>query len=717
MRILLVALPLAGLLYWGGPRVETLALWLASGLMAVSLLAHLIPPLHKWRDVFSDCAATLLSATLTVLFAHLLNDDFGYRAVWLYSGAELVWWLKFSALWAGEEGTLMLLAACAACAAAGLRAGGNWVRSSMEAIALTFAIGTLIWPPFTAAPAEAAQLPLGRGLNAHLDTFWMALHPPLVLLAYAVLLIPVGAALQSLARGDGPLRAQSESWLRLGWLLLTLGLATGMAWSFEDATFGQLWHWDPVQTAVFATWALATAALHGLRIYHPNVACARSFPLLVLACAASVPVAMAVTRSQTLASSHRYIGDTAQPLFLLLSGMLVAAALGAWWQGRARLTRRVGGGALWLRFAAMLIFASFAGLALLALLDASIAAWRSLPRPDATQPFYDTVLRWGDSTVLKRFAQWEVDPYAMNRWLAPPAALLALLGGHAFLDVLPKSVARGLSATAVLTGAAVAIWLSPLENLYTGTGMTSLQTQENFLWLELLYVGLLWLVLCAGLRGFLALRSRDSHMAGVALLHAGAALALGSLLAATVLDSYAQRRLDYPSDFQQKQQFADGYAVELSLASTQMRSDGARGAGFVAQISAELSLPNDVQLLGVTRLREAQPPAPGDSGAARQQCEILDYRYARAVGGATRRMDPLIERGLWRDVQLWVPSPNYVVDENGLPQAQAGALTVVIKSFPLLGWLWIGLALLCLAATWLSLRAQLFVFRRRREKH
>ena len=38
----------------------------------------------------------------------------------------------------------------------------------------------------------------GLGLNAHLASPWMALHPPAVLLAYRFLWLPVGAAIHGL---------------------------------------------------------------------------------------------------------------------------------------------------------------------------------------------------------------------------------------------------------------------------------------------------------------------------------------------------------------------------------------------------------------------------------------------------------------------------------------------------------------------------------------
>ena len=105
----------------------------------------------------------------------------------------------------------------------------------------------------------------------------------------------------------------SSSSPRLGWLILSLGLASGMRWAYEDFTFGQIWHGDPVQTSVFMVWALATAHLHALRRYRPDGSFALTHPLLGLMTGTAALLSMAVTRSPVLASSHRYVGETSLP--------------------------------------------------------------------------------------------------------------------------------------------------------------------------------------------------------------------------------------------------------------------------------------------------------------------------------------------------------------------------------------------------------------------
>ena len=107
-------------------------------------------------------------------------------------------------------------------------------------------------------------------MNAHLLSPWMALHPPLLFAAYVLVLAPFGGALQALARGEGAWPRRYGTWLRAAWLILSSGLFAGMWWAYEDFSFGQFWHWDPVQTSVFVVWALITAQLHGLGRYHPR---------------------------------------------------------------------------------------------------------------------------------------------------------------------------------------------------------------------------------------------------------------------------------------------------------------------------------------------------------------------------------------------------------------------------------------------------------------
>ena len=46
-----------------------------------------------------------------------------------------------------------------------------------------------------------------------------------------------------------------------------------------------------------------------------------------------------------------------------------------------------------------------------------------------------------------------------------------------------------------------------------------------------------------------------------------------------------------------------------------------------------------------------------------------------------------------RDVQVWFPSPEFKAAENGEPEPQPGRLPLILKTYPMMTWLWIGFAI------------------------
>ena len=241
---LLVAVPLAIVASATGAAFERalLALALAAILGGAASARH--------RHTLARAAVVMLGAATLALMLHLAGDDFGYRYAWLYSAPELPLHLKIATLWGGEEGTLLLLATLLALAACRLVDRDGWSGAGALLLSGAFTVGALIWDPFAATPsADLDAAP--RGMNAHLLSPWMALHPPLLFAAYVLVLAPFGGAMQALARGQGEWARRHRTWLRSAWLVLSSGLFAGMWWAYEDFSFGQFWHWDPVQTSVF----------------------------------------------------------------------------------------------------------------------------------------------------------------------------------------------------------------------------------------------------------------------------------------------------------------------------------------------------------------------------------------------------------------------------------------------------------------------------------
>jgi len=280
-------------------------------------------------------AALLWSCTLALGW-HFAVDHFALRYVWLYSSTALPLHLKIANLWGGDEGTtLLLVACCASLAASGARAGLDSGRRSVAAAIVAAYGAVVLWlAPFAATPADwLAQSP-SQGMNAHLMKPWMLFHAPLVIAAYAWVLALAGPALDALRGGQGRWPARARMRARRAWLLLTAGIGFGMLWAFEDAMYGQVWHWDPVQTAVFVLWCLLGAHLHGINGWGVGRRHWRMMPLAAVLAAAAVPCVMAVTRNPVLASSHRYVGAESWVAHGALGSALLVLALVAAFSGR-----------------------------------------------------------------------------------------------------------------------------------------------------------------------------------------------------------------------------------------------------------------------------------------------------------------------------------------------------------------------------------------------
>lgn len=702
----LLGAPLAVLAWTAGPEGER-------ALVVLGLALSLAGIAHSARRVLlAQVAAGSLVAANVCLAARLLGDDFAYRYAWLYSAPELPGYLKLANLWSGDEGTLLVLAMLLALAAIRLARHPGGAGVGALALAAWFAGGALLWDPFAATPETDLARLTSQGMNAHLLSPWMSLHPPLIFVAYVAVLAPVGGAIEALATGQGAWPGICATWLRAAWLILSAGLFAGMWWAYEDFTFGQFWHWDPVQTSVFMVWCLLSAQLHGLGRYRADRRFGLALPLLATATAIAALLSMAITRSPALASSHRYVGATSLPLLLAGAALLTAltlVALAFALRRRRHPPPPAGEQTVLLSVA----IAGFTGAALIAgshLVEAYLGAYLGWPRAEHLKPFFETLTRWttpGELAKLRAaFAQWDVDRYGMNAWLVPLAAMLALAGAHYFLPGRDRRVRWVITAGVAVIALLVAWQLEPARWLFTGTGITSSSTTAILPWLDALAVTAAYLVASASawaattLRKSLRARGFWGYTLPIAAIHLGVMLALIGGTAATVFDSYAQSMVRYPDDFGQPLVLPDGYQVTVWLEREGVAPDGARGQGFRSVAKVGWQLVDDGRVLeaaeGHAVYRDDRPPPFEDKGPVRLMCEILDYRYARYVSGDAEMIHPLIHRGLWRDVQVWLPAIDYSGPQGpgvATDGRRTTAVPLVLKVYPLVGWLWLGLGL------------------------
>jgi cytochrome c-type biogenesis protein CcmF len=215
-------------------------------------------------------AAGLLALALLGLAAAFVGDQFQIRYVAQHSSRALPLYLKLSAVWAGQEGSLLLWSFLQALFAALVVARPSdrarplipWATVFLSLIAAFFAAVTLfLSDPF--APSATVALD-GQGLNPLLRHPGMIFHPPTLYLGYVGLAIPFAFALAALITRrieDWP--AIARRWTLAAWLFLGLGLFLGARWAYDVLGWGGYWGWDPVENAGLLPWLTATALLHG----------------------------------------------------------------------------------------------------------------------------------------------------------------------------------------------------------------------------------------------------------------------------------------------------------------------------------------------------------------------------------------------------------------------------------------------------------------------
>ncbi|HNT74237.1 MAG TPA: cytochrome c-type biogenesis CcmF C-terminal domain-containing protein [Anaerolineae bacterium] len=214
--------------------------------------------------------AGLLGLAVAILLGAFLSNHFEVRYVAQHSASDLPLYLKMSALWAGQEGSLLfwgfLQALCAAIAVGRpprqARALAPWAAVFLNLITAFFV--TTIYLQSNPFILLAAAPPEGQGLNPLLRHPGMIFHPPALYVGFVSLSVPFAFTLAALlTRRVAGWTSALRPWILLAWLSLGAGLLLGMRWAYDVLGWGGYWGWDPVENAGLLPWLVATALLHG----------------------------------------------------------------------------------------------------------------------------------------------------------------------------------------------------------------------------------------------------------------------------------------------------------------------------------------------------------------------------------------------------------------------------------------------------------------------
>jgi len=279
-------------------------------------------------------AAGLLGLAVVALLVAFLDDQFSIEYVAQHSSRTLPLYLKVSAVWGGQEGSLLLWASLQALfgALVLVRPSGEteplvpWATVFLSIITAFFAAMTLFLSnPFSLSAAVPAD---GQGLNPLLRHPGMIFHPPAMYLGYVGLAVPFALSLAALiVRRAKVWAAAARPWTLAAWLFLGLGLLLGMRWAYDVLGWGGYWGWDPVENAGLMPWLTATALLHALVMQDQKRGFHWWSMILTMLSFLLVLFGTFTTRSGLIQSVHAFARSPLGPYFLAAMGVTLVGSL------------------------------------------------------------------------------------------------------------------------------------------------------------------------------------------------------------------------------------------------------------------------------------------------------------------------------------------------------------------------------------------------------
>lgn len=272
---------------------------------------------------------TIATACLVYAF---MTDDFSVDIVAAQSNSLLPNAYKFSAMWGGHEGSLLLwleiLTLWTVAVAIFSRQLPRDILARVLAVMGMIAVGFFSFSLFTSNPFARHLLNVpsdGQDLNPLLQDPGMVIHPPMLYIGYVGFSVAFAFAIAALLSGrmDASWARWSRPWTNTAWLFLTVGIALGSWWAYYELGWGGWWFWDPVENASFMPWLVGTALIHSLAVTEKR-GVFKSWTLLLAIFAFSLSLlGTFLVRSGVLTSVHAFAADPTRGMFILAFLFLV----------------------------------------------------------------------------------------------------------------------------------------------------------------------------------------------------------------------------------------------------------------------------------------------------------------------------------------------------------------------------------------------------------
>lgn len=264
-----------------------------------------------------------------VLFAFFLlihffvQDRFDVAYVARHSNQTLPIFFKVTAVWGGQEGSLLLWAVILSLYTMAAIWTGRRSAPELLPYAHTVLCGVhfffLVILNYVSRPFATLAMPPpdGQGLNPLLHNPYMATHPPILFIGYAGLALPYAYACAALLAGrfDTLWIQASRRFTLFAWLFLGLGITLGGRWAYMELAWGGYWGWDPVENASLMPWLMATAYLHSVMIEERRAMLKIWNMVLIMLAFLLTLFGTFIVRSGILTSVHAFAQSPFGPLF------------------------------------------------------------------------------------------------------------------------------------------------------------------------------------------------------------------------------------------------------------------------------------------------------------------------------------------------------------------------------------------------------------------
>ncbi|WJF91958.1 heme lyase CcmF/NrfE family subunit [Paraburkholderia bonniea] len=265
-----------------------------------------------------------------------LMNDFSLLYVASNSSSALPAIYRFTAVWGGHEGSLLLWVTLLALWMVAVSCFSRQLPAALVARVLAvmswISSGFLLFLLFTSNPFTRLLPPAleGRDLNPLLQDPGMVIHPPMLYMGYVGFSVAFAFAVAALLSGElnAAWARWSRPWTTAAWVFLTLGIMLGSGWAYYELGWGGWWFWDPVENASFMPWLAGTALIHSLAVTDKRGSFRAWTALLALGTFSLSLLGTFLVRSGVVTSVHAFASDPARGVFILaFLGLVMGGAL------------------------------------------------------------------------------------------------------------------------------------------------------------------------------------------------------------------------------------------------------------------------------------------------------------------------------------------------------------------------------------------------------